>query len=82
MGTVLALHAAVGPALRAAGTKLFIFVLPTMTVWLCLVALGASRARVFACSRHRRRRTGVAHPISPRREPGRRLENMPMIRSD
>lgn len=41
LGTVLVLHAVVGPALRDAKTKLFLFVLPTMTAWLCLIALGA-----------------------------------------
>lgn len=38
LGGLLALHAIVGPALPDAKMKLFIFVLPTMTAWLCLIA--------------------------------------------
>lgn len=38
LGSVLALHAIVGPALPNAKSKLFIFVLPAMTLWLCLIA--------------------------------------------
>jgi len=38
LGGLLALHAIVGPALPNAKMKLFIFVLPAMTTWLCLIA--------------------------------------------
>jgi hypothetical protein len=38
LGGLLALHAIVGPALPNAKMKLFIFVLPAMTAWLCLIA--------------------------------------------
>lgn len=40
LGAFLALHAIVGPAIRDSRKKLFIFVMPTMTAWLCLVAIG------------------------------------------
>ncbi|MET3709597.1 hypothetical protein ABIC65_000277 [Sphingomonas trueperi] len=39
LGGLLALHAVAGPALPGAKTKLFIFVLPAMTTWLCLIGL-------------------------------------------
>lgn len=39
LGGALALHAIAGPALPNAKGKLFVFVLPTMTMWLCLVAV-------------------------------------------
>jgi hypothetical protein len=38
LGGVLAAHAVVGPALPDAKRKLFLFVLPAMTAWLCLIA--------------------------------------------
>ncbi|UYY57127.1 hypothetical protein [Sphingomonas sp. S2-65] len=38
LGGVLALHAIAGPALPDAKRKLFLFVLPAMTAWLCLIA--------------------------------------------
>ena len=41
LGGVLALHAIAGPALPNAKMKLFIFVLPAMTVWLCLIAFNS-----------------------------------------
>lgn len=41
LGGLLALHAIVGPAIPNAKMKLFIFVLPSMTAWLCLIALSA-----------------------------------------
>ncbi|MGK6324653.1 hypothetical protein ACMGDM_16430 [Sphingomonas sp. DT-51] len=41
LGSLLALHAVVGPSLPNSKMKLFIFVLPTMTTWLCLIALNS-----------------------------------------
>lgn len=38
LGASLALHAVAGPALPDAKRKLFVFVLPTMTAWLFLIA--------------------------------------------
>ena len=38
LGGLLALHAIAGPALPNAKMKLFVFVLPAMTAWLCLIA--------------------------------------------
>lgn len=37
LGSLLALHAIIGPAIPDAKMKLFIFVLPTMAAWLCLI---------------------------------------------
>jgi hypothetical protein len=41
LGGLLALHAILGPLLSNSKMKLFIFVLPGMTAWLCLIALNA-----------------------------------------
>jgi hypothetical protein len=41
LGTLLALHALVGPMIADAKFKLFIFVLPGMAAWLILIALNA-----------------------------------------
>ena len=38
LGTFLALHAVVGPILNKPKQKLFLFVMPTMTIWLSLIA--------------------------------------------
>lgn len=38
LGGLLALHAVAGPSLRNAKMKLFIFVFPGMSTWLCLIA--------------------------------------------
>lgn len=38
LGGLLALHAVAGPSLPDAKMKLFIFVLPAMTTWLCLIS--------------------------------------------
>jgi hypothetical protein len=41
LGGLLALHAIAGPALPNAKMKLFLFVLPAMTAWLCLIAVNS-----------------------------------------
>ncbi|PZP26949.1 MAG: hypothetical protein DI603_23130 [Roseateles depolymerans] len=41
LGTMLALHAVVGPKIPDSKFKLFIFVLPCMAAWLGMIALGA-----------------------------------------
>jgi hypothetical protein len=41
LGGLLALHAIAGPKLPDAKMKLFLFVLPAMTAWLCLIALNS-----------------------------------------
>jgi hypothetical protein len=41
LGAALAIHAIAGPALPNAKMKIFIFVLPAMTAWLCLIAFSS-----------------------------------------